>query len=59
MCFFFHKWDKWEQYEANMTIIPGILSPKNIQGIPIDIKSPRQKRYCIKCNKVQDEEIEL
>ena len=50
MCIF-HKWGKWKQYEE-----------KRMQyiyktGKTIDYVQKRQRRYCIKCNKMQDEAI--
>ena len=37
-CFFGHKWSKWETYNAEFKTLYGQL---------------KQKRYCIKCNKLQ------
>ena len=56
MCLF-HKWSKWEQYEARYTVIPGILAPKSIQGKKFQAVEQRQKRTCQKCGKIQDKEI--
>ena len=41
-CFFGHKWSKWETYNANY---------KTFTGLKYD--EIRQRRYCIKCNKLQ------
>ena len=40
-CFFGHKWSKWETYEADKLYFSVVH------------KELRQKRYCIKCNKLQ------
>ena len=55
MCW--HKWGKWEEYNQNMTVIPGILSPKEIRGKEYSFIENRQKRKCEKCGKTQDEEV--
>ena len=54
MCFF-HKWTKWEQYTEEGKMILGRLAPKNVQGKEVNYCEKRQRRRCIKCNKVQDE----
>ena len=40
-CFFGHKWSKWETYKADKLYFS------------VEYKELRQKRYCIKCNKLQ------
>ena len=54
MCIF-HKWAKWEQYEERITAILGRIAPKSVQGREVMYTDIRQKRYCKKCNKIQDE----
>jgi len=44
-CFWRHKWTKWEQYTQP-------IMTKFGEGI-----KNRQKRYCLKCNKMEDELI--
>ena len=41
-CFFGNKWSKWETYNVNY---------KTFTGIKYD--EIRQRRYCIKCNKLE------
>ena len=41
-CFFGHKWTKWEEYNAEFITLYGNT-----------YKVLKQKRYCIKCNKLQ------
>ena len=41
-CFFGHKWTKWETF---------IVEFKSLRGNTFD--ELKQKRYCIKCNKLQ------
>ena len=41
-CFFGHKWSKWETYNANYKTFTGVK-----------YYEIRQKRYCIKCNKLE------
>lgn len=41
-CFFGHKWTKWETFSAEFEIFNGKTD-----------KEFRQKRYCVKCNKLQ------
>lgn len=53
MCIF-HKWSKWEQYTVEGISYGFIWNPKK-EGTPYTEK--RQKRYCEKCNKVEDERI--
>ena len=57
MCIF-HKWSKWEQYEQKGTIVLGRLAPKNVQGKSFNCVDLRQRRRCVKCNKVQDRLIQ-
>jgi len=57
MCFIFHKWSKWTQYDLPMSVFPGILAPKEIRGKALSTIDHRQKRTCKKCGKVQDELI--
>ena len=40
-CFFGHKWSKWETYKASKLCFSAVY------------KELRQKRYCIKCNKLE------
>ncbi len=57
MCLFFHKWTKWEQYEEHGTAILGRIAPKSVQGKEIKYTDIRQRRFCKKCNKMQNELI--
>ena len=41
-CFFGHKWSKWETFNAKFKTLYGHT-----------YKGLRQKRYCIKCNKLE------
>ena len=41
-CFFGHKWSKWETFNVKF---------KSFSGNTFD--ELKQKRYCIKCNKLQ------
>lgn len=51
MCW--HKWGKWEQYEVAMKYCRFDSLDK-----PIFYIKHRQKRQCLKCGKIQAEEIE-
>ena len=57
MCWLFHKWSKWSQYERAVVIYPGLIAPKEIRGKEIHAVEQRQKRVCSVCGKVQDELI--
>jgi hypothetical protein len=46
-CFWGHKWSKWEQYKQQMIRGDGSLR----------YYDNRQKRVCLRCNKMQDEII--
>ena len=54
MCFIFHKWSQWEQYKVHGAQILGRIAPKNVQGREIPYIETRQRRTCLKCNKMQD-----
>ena len=54
MCIF-HHWTKWEQYEKKGIEIMGRIAPKSMQGKEFPYRDIRQKRYCKRCNKMQDE----
>ena len=41
-CFFGHKWSKWETFNAEFKTFSGNI-----------FHELKQKRYCIKCNKLQ------
>ncbi len=45
-CFWGHKWSQWEQYEQP-------FKTKHIA----EVYEVRQKKHCLRCNKVQDELI--
>ena len=45
MCWPFHDWDKWEQYQWRGT---------KYWGKPIRISERRERRHCKKCGKEQD-----
>jgi hypothetical protein len=49
MCFFGHKWTKWEQYNEKRF---SVINDKTY-GYAL----PRQKRHCEKCGYVQDKTI--
>ena len=49
-CLFGHKWTKWEQYNANMMLI---------KDMKITYQQLRQRRYCLRCNKMQVEDIDI
>jgi hypothetical protein len=57
MCLIFHKWSKWTQYEEQGIVILGRIWPKKIQGNTERYRDIRQRRYCFKCNKMQDKII--
>lgn len=48
----FHKWGKWEQYEQTYYVVHRRLPDK-----PYGEKEMRQRRKCLKCNKMQDEKV--
>lgn len=50
MCW--HKWTKWEQY-----IQQGQMQRHPFAKEMLPFSEERQKRYCIKCGKKQDEKI--
>jgi hypothetical protein len=52
MCFF-HKWDKWEQYEQDSVCYGTIFKKSD----PYEIVRRRQRRKCEKCGKEQDEPV--
>ena len=47
-CFWGHKWGKWEQYTAIMIARKDLQTTYNLL---------RQRRYCLRCNKIQIEDI--
>jgi hypothetical protein len=49
-CFFGHKWSMWKQYNATM------LSLKDMKT---KYQQLRQKRFCLRCNKMQAEDIDF
>jgi hypothetical protein len=51
-CFFGHKWSKWEQYKETHVW----LMKTGEKSEPYLIK--KQKRTCLKCNKVEVERID-
>lgn len=54
MCFIFHKWSKWKQYNYHYVLVPGFLAPTAIQGKQFGMTDLRQRRECLDCGKVQD-----
>ena len=55
MCWFCHKWGKWEQYLWQGSITTRPLwkgEPKTFQ-----VKELRQRRVCEKCGEMQDVEV--
>jgi len=57
MCILFHKWGKWQEYKRKIILYPGRLAPKVLQGRKFECLESRQKRVCLRCEKVQDEVI--
>jgi hypothetical protein len=49
MCW--HKWDKWEQYKIRYN------QYWNGTTLSYPVSELRQKRICVKCGKMQDEEV--
>lgn len=50
----FHDWGKWSQYQEHGKMYVGRLSPKALQGIPLDYVKDRQRRVCLRCGKEQN-----
>jgi hypothetical protein len=48
-CFIFHDWGKWGQYKV------GIKIQYPLQNEWHDTVETRQRRFCKRCNKMQDE----
>lgn len=55
MCFVFHEWSKWEQYDHQYSFYLGRIAPKEVQGKVLHNVDLRQRRVCLKCGKMQDE----
>lgn len=51
----FHKWSKWEEFEATITFFPGTLAPPGTP--PKEYTAPYQKRSCERCGYIQHERI--
>jgi hypothetical protein len=51
--FHFHRWSKWQQYFQEGVSYGFAFRPH--EGKPFTER--RQKRYCLICNKEQDEEV--
>lgn len=47
-CFWGHRWAKWEQYNAYMI---------SLKDLKTQYQQLRQKRYCVRCNKMEVEDI--
>lgn len=47
-CFWGHRWTKWEQYNANILLLSDMKT---------EYKELRQKRYCLRCNKMEVEHV--
>ena len=47
-CFWGHNWTKWEKYNAKMLLI---------KDMKTTYQQLRQRRYCLRCNKMQVEDI--
>ena len=56
MCIF-HKWGKWEQYEAKSLALPYFDPEKKETRFAQRSIELRQKRVCITCGKMQDIKI--
>ena len=52
MCFPFHDWEKWKEYEQQYACIVGFYIDGKGKEVP-RIRL-RQRRQCKKCGKVQD-----
>jgi len=57
VCFLFHKWSQWREYKEKVLEVPGLFAPRAIQGKEFITYQLRQKRYCLKCGKVQDKAV--
>ena len=59
MCgkYFFHKWGKWEQYGRQLIVVPDLYSEKGKANKEYETIQHRQKRVCLRCNKMQDKEV--
>lgn len=56
MCFIFHDWDKWIEYEYHYSYLPRyslVLSEEDFRKLH-KFKELRQKRFCIRCGIRQD-----
>ena len=53
-CRWAHEWCKWEQYTEEYKWTPGRLAPQAIQGKQFVGERIRQRRYCQRCNFMQD-----
>ena len=50
-----HRWGAWKQYEVTMTRVVKVPAGTWHQGPPShDCLQLRQKRYCDRCNRMQD-----
>ena len=49
-----HNWGQWKVYEVQVTVTPGRIAPKAIQGQWFGSTDVRQRRECHACGKVQD-----
>ena len=47
-CFWGHKWTKWEQYNASMLLIADMKT---------EYKQLRQRRTCLRCGKMELEDL--
>lgn len=65
ICWFFHNWDKWVEYEWQGTVtIQGALDPisgipyaAELVGKPQEVVEYRQKRHCRRCGFTQDRRV--
>lgn len=53
----FHKWTKWEEYDQQMIVIPGIFYPVEQRGKQFRIIEKFQKRTCEKCGFTERREV--
>lgn len=53
MCFLFHEWTKWLQYDVQGVDRGFAFKPHE----PIPFSERRQKRTCTACGKEQDERV--
>lgn len=55
MCFIFHKWGKWEQFDDEMIEIISFRGVEISKSEPYIVRKQRKK--CLKCGKVREKKI--